>query len=105
VTGAQRIAVVTLFPEIFQGFLQTSLVGQAAREGLVSFAFESPREHGLGRHRTVDDTPYGGGSGMVAAGDQRHHGLGPAHQLGIADPHIDHHAAMHPAEPHHDGGR
>ncbi len=64
-TGAQRIAVVTLFPEIFQGFLQTSLVGQAAREGLVSFAFESPREHGLGRHRTVDDTPYGGGSGMV----------------------------------------
>lgn len=64
-TGAQRIAVVTLFPEIFQGFLQASLVGQAVREGLIAFEFESPREHGLGRHRSVDDTPYGGGSGMV----------------------------------------
>ncbi len=62
---AQRIAFVTLFPELFQGFLQASLVGQAAKEGLVAFSFETPRDHGLGRHRSVDDTPYGGGSGMV----------------------------------------
>ncbi len=63
--AAQRIAYVTLFPELFQGFVEASLVGQAARSGLISFDFESPRAHGLGRHRSVDDTPYGGGSGMV----------------------------------------
>ncbi len=63
--ASQRIAVVTLFPELFQGFLQASLVGQAVRDGLIGFEFESPRDHGFGRHRSVDDTPYGGGSGMV----------------------------------------
>lgn len=64
-SAAQRIAIVTLFPELFQGFLQASLVGQAVRDGLLAFEFESPRDHGFGRHRSVDDTPYGGGSGMV----------------------------------------
>lgn len=64
-SAAQRIAIVTLFPELFQGFLQASLVGQAVRDGLLAFEFESPRDHGVGRHRSVDDTPYGGGSGMV----------------------------------------
>lgn len=64
-SAPQRIAIVTLFPELFQGFLQASLVGQAVRDGLIAFEFESPRDHGVGRHRSVDDTPYGGGSGMV----------------------------------------
>ncbi len=63
--GAQRLAFVTLFPDIFQSFIQASLLGQAVRDGLVSFHFENPRDYGLGRHKSVDDTPYGGGSGMV----------------------------------------
>ncbi|WP_437662879.1 tRNA (guanosine(37)-N1)-methyltransferase TrmD [Sorangium sp. So ce1182] len=60
-----RIAVVTLFPELFQGFLAIGMVGRALASGAVSVQMRSPREFGLGRHRSVDDTPYGGGSGMV----------------------------------------
>lgn len=59
-----RIDVVTLFPELFETFLRTSFVGRAATSG-VEYGLKSPRDHGLGRHRSVDDTPYGGGSGMV----------------------------------------
>ncbi|WP_437617681.1 tRNA (guanosine(37)-N1)-methyltransferase TrmD [Sorangium sp. So ce1151] len=60
-----RIAVVTLFPELFQGFLAIGMVGRALASGAASVQMRSPREFGLGRHRSVDDTPYGGGSGMV----------------------------------------
>lgn len=60
-----RIDVVTLFPELFESFVRTSFVGRAVTQGTAQFRFKSPREHGLGRHRSVDDTPYGGGSGMV----------------------------------------
>ncbi|WP_437684658.1 tRNA (guanosine(37)-N1)-methyltransferase TrmD [Sorangium sp. So ce176] len=60
-----RIAVVTLFPELFQGFLAIGMVGRALASGAVNVQMRSPREFGLGRHRSVDDTPYGGGSGMV----------------------------------------
>ncbi|WP_437961623.1 tRNA (guanosine(37)-N1)-methyltransferase TrmD [Sorangium sp. So ce119] len=60
-----RIAVVTLFPELFQGFLAIGMVGRALASGAVTVQMRSPREFGLGRHRSVDDTPYGGGSGMV----------------------------------------
>ncbi len=60
-----RVDVVTLFPELFETFLQTSFVGRAMKGGELTTRFRSPREHGLGKHRAVDDTPYGGGSGMV----------------------------------------
>ena len=60
-----RIDIVTLFPELFEGFVATSFVGKAIKGGELSVRFRSPREHGLGKHRSVDDTPYGGGSGMV----------------------------------------
>ena len=60
-----RIDVVTLFPDLLSGPLQTSIVGRAAETGLVEFAVVDLREHGLGRHRSVDDYPYGGGAGMV----------------------------------------
>jgi len=56
---------VTLFPEIFAGFLETSFVGRAIASGALTVRLRSPREFGLGKHRSVDDTPYGGGSGMV----------------------------------------
>jgi tRNA (guanine37-N1)-methyltransferase len=60
-----RFDVVTLFPELFEAPLQTSILGRAAERGLLEFAIHDLREHGLGRHRSVDDQPYGGGAGMV----------------------------------------
>lgn len=60
-----RIDVVTLFPELFEGFLAIGMVGRALASGTLAVRTRSPREFGLGRHRSVDDTPYGGGSGMV----------------------------------------
>jgi tRNA (guanine37-N1)-methyltransferase len=62
---AMRIDVVTLFPELLAGPLGTSIVGRAVEAGVVSFGAHDLREHGLGRHRSVDDYPYGGGAGMV----------------------------------------
>lgn len=59
------IAVVTLFPELFSTFMRTSFVGRAQSEGALSLHLELLRNHGLGKHRSVDDTPYGGGAGMV----------------------------------------
>ncbi|MBX3261498.1 MAG: tRNA (guanosine(37)-N1)-methyltransferase TrmD [Labilithrix sp.] len=60
-----RVDIVTLFPELFETFLATSFVGRAIKGGELAVRLRSPREHGLGKHRSVDDTPYGGGSGMV----------------------------------------
>lgn len=60
-----RVDIVTLFPELFETFVATSFVGRAIKGGELTVRFRSPREHGLGKHRSVDDTPYGGGSGMV----------------------------------------
>lgn len=63
--GALQIAVVTLFPEIFETFSRTSFVGRAQESGILSLLMVPLRPHGLGKHQSVDDTPYGGGSGMV----------------------------------------
>src|SRR5690606_28178391 len=52
-------------PELFGPFAETSFVGRARRSGELELIFEDLRPHGLGRHLSVDDTPYGGGSGMV----------------------------------------
>jgi tRNA (guanine37-N1)-methyltransferase len=60
-----RFDIVTLFPEMFENFLATSLIARAISNGRLSVRFKNPRAFGLGKHRSVDDTPYGGGSGMV----------------------------------------
>lgn len=60
-----RFDVVTLFPELFGPLLATSIVGRAAKTGALRVFFKSPRDLGIGRHKIVDDAPYGGGSGMV----------------------------------------
>jgi tRNA (guanine37-N1)-methyltransferase len=60
-----RIDVVTLFPELFEAPLATSIIGRAVEREIVEFAIHDLREHGLGRHRSVDDYPYGGGAGLV----------------------------------------
>src|SRR5687767_7772818 len=60
-----RIDVVTLFPEMFDTPLRTSLLGKAISSGVVEVVTHDLREQGLGKHRSVDDEPYGGGAGMV----------------------------------------
>jgi tRNA (guanine37-N1)-methyltransferase len=57
--------LLTLFPELFDSFLAASLLGKAIETGLLAVTRTNPRDHGLGRHRSVDDAPYGGGPGMV----------------------------------------
>jgi tRNA (guanine37-N1)-methyltransferase len=66
---AWRASVLTLFPEMFPGPLGVSLVGQALEAGVWSLATHQIRDFGLGRHRQVDDTPAGGGAGMVLRAD------------------------------------
>jgi tRNA (guanine37-N1)-methyltransferase len=60
-----RVEVVTLFPELFETFLSTSFVGRGIAQGALEVERRSLRDFGLGKHKSVDDTPYGGGSGMV----------------------------------------
>jgi tRNA (guanine37-N1)-methyltransferase len=60
-----EIDVLTLFPAIVAGPLAESIPGRIQERGLVSIRTHDLRAWGLGRHRSVDDTPYGGGAGMV----------------------------------------
>lgn len=57
--------VLTLFPEAFSGFLDCSLLGKAQDRGICSIELVDIRDFAPGRHRSTDDTPYGGGAGMV----------------------------------------
>ena len=56
--------ILTLFPEMFPGFLGMSLAGRALDEGLWRMNVTNIRDFAQDRHRTVDDTPFGGGAGM-----------------------------------------
>lgn len=60
-----RINVVTIFPEYFDSPLRVSIVARAIGSGALEINLVDLREHGLGRHRQVDDSPFGGGAGMV----------------------------------------
>ena len=64
-----RADVLTLFPEMFPGPLGLSLAGRGLREGLWSLSAHDIRDHAKDRHRSVDDTPFGGGAGMVLRPD------------------------------------
>ena len=64
-----RATILTLFPDMFPGPLGQSLAGRALENGIWSLDARDIREFGLGRHRTVDDTPFGGGAGMVMRPD------------------------------------
>src|SRR5258708_32019018 len=59
------INVVTLFPEMFEAALRTSILGRAAEQQLVRYRVVQLRAYTHDRHKTVDDYPYGGGAGMV----------------------------------------
>lgn len=60
-----RIDILTIFPGIFESPLRESLLGRAIAAGILDVRVHDIREHGIGRHRQVDDEAYGGGPGMV----------------------------------------
>jgi tRNA (guanine37-N1)-methyltransferase len=62
-----RIDVITLFPALFEPFLEASFVGMAREKGLAEVRIHDLRDWATDRHRTVDDSPYGGGPGMLMA--------------------------------------
>jgi len=59
------IAVITLFPEMFNALTNYGVTGRAFKSGLISLIAENPRDYTEDKHRTVDDRPYGGGPGMI----------------------------------------
>ena len=63
---------LTLFPEIFRDFLTSSLIGKAQQSGKVSFDAIQIRDFSKDKHRSVDDSPYGGGEGMLLRADVLH---------------------------------
>ncbi|BBM00007.1 tRNA (guanosine(37)-N1)-methyltransferase TrmD [Microbulbifer sp. GL-2] len=62
---AKRIALVSIFPEMFAALTEYGVSGRAAKDGLLEVRCWNPREFTSDKHRTVDDRPYGGGPGMV----------------------------------------
>jgi tRNA (guanine37-N1)-methyltransferase len=60
-----KIDVITIFPGLFEPFRTTALLGAAVRDGVIALGVHDLRDWTNDRHRTVDDTPYGGGPGMV----------------------------------------
>lgn len=72
--GVWQARVITLFPDAFPGVLGLSLTGKALQEGKWQLHTHDLRSHGVGKHRNVDDTPAGGGAGMVMRADV----VGPA---------------------------
>ncbi|MBN1655750.1 MAG: tRNA (guanosine(37)-N1)-methyltransferase TrmD [Deltaproteobacteria bacterium] len=60
-----RINVVTLFPELIAGWVQSGILKRARDSGIIAITCLSPREYATDIHRSVDDAPYGGGGGMV----------------------------------------
>lgn len=60
-----KIQIITLFPDMFAGVLNSSMLWKAQKERLVEYKLINLRDFGLGPRRQVDDTPYGGGDGMV----------------------------------------
>jgi tRNA (guanine-N1)-methyltransferase len=76
------IEVVTLFPELFDAPLHASVIGRAVERGIIRFDVHDLREQGLGRHRSVDDYPYGGGAGMVIRPEPLYTAIEPLREAG-----------------------
>lgn len=60
-----KFEIISIFPELFHSYFETSILGRASKKGLIQYTFHNLRDYTKDKHRTVDDTPYGGGSGMV----------------------------------------
>ena len=85
-----NIDLLTLHPALCEAPLSESMLGRAAAAGLVRFGVHDLRQWGVGRHRSCDDTPYGGGSGMVMRVDVVDAGIsalrGPGSRVLLMDP-------------------
>ncbi|HEV7185615.1 MAG TPA: tRNA (guanosine(37)-N1)-methyltransferase TrmD [Leifsonia sp.] len=80
-----RIDIVTIFPEFFD-VLDISLLGKARLSGIIELGVHDLRDHAHDRHRTVDDTPYGGGAGMVMKPEPWGEALDGILESGVGDP-------------------
>ncbi len=60
-----KVQIISLFPEMFPAVLETSMLYKAKDKGIVEYGYINLRDFGLGTRKTVDDTPYGGGDGML----------------------------------------
>ncbi|WP_237065615.1 tRNA (guanosine(37)-N1)-methyltransferase TrmD [Microbulbifer guangxiensis] len=76
--AAKRIALVTIFPEMFAALTDYGITGRAVKDGLLEVRCWNPRDFTSDRHRTVDDRPYGGGPGMVMLAEPLYQALSEA---------------------------
>ncbi len=60
-----NVGIITIFPEYFEGVVKTGMIRKAIENNLLDVIFENPRDYATDRYKSVDDYPYGGGSGMV----------------------------------------
>lgn len=60
-----RIDIITLFPEMFEPVLNGSIIGRAQKSGVLEIVCHQLRDYAFDKHKRVDDTPYGGGMGML----------------------------------------
>jgi tRNA (guanine37-N1)-methyltransferase len=70
-----KITILTLFPEMFTGPFDHSILKRAKERGLLEINFVNIRDFGIGKHQVIDDTPYGGGVGMVMRVDVLHEAI------------------------------
>lgn len=87
-----HISIITLFPEMFEGVLNHSILKRAKEKALASYTLINLRDFGIGKHKTVDDKPYGGGVGMVLKVDVMHDAIkmaksiNPSSKIVLLDP-------------------
>ena len=82
------IETLSVFPELFEPYMSTSIMGRARRAGLFDFAAYDLRDWTHDRHRTVDDEPYGGGAGMLMKVEPLHEALTDLSGRGPVRPHV-----------------
>ncbi len=79
-----RFDILTLFPEMFAGVFESSIIGRARERGYVEIALHNIRDYAAGKHRVTDDTPYSGGGGMIMKPDPIFNTI--EHVLGVEVP-------------------
>ncbi|MDB4112052.1 tRNA (guanosine(37)-N1)-methyltransferase TrmD [Yoonia sp.] len=80
IAGTWTAKIITLFPQAFPGVLGESLMGKALKDGLWQLQTFDLRNYGIGKHRNVDDTPAGGGAGMVLRADVLEQAIADVHR-------------------------
>jgi tRNA (guanine37-N1)-methyltransferase len=94
-----RVDLFTIFPGYFDSALRVSLLGRARDDGVLDVRLHDPRDYARDRHRSVDDTPFGGGAGMVMSPEplfqsfEASGALRPLYLLSAAGRRFDHHVA------------